>query len=582
MKSFKRHILVLITIIGLCSCEKTTYTLSSTVSPLLSGSVTPLTGTYEKGEVVTLVAQPNNGWVFQKWEGDISGTTNSASVTMSSNKNVVAVFLRREYPLTITITGEGTIQEKVISTPSKSYSFETIVELTPVPKAGWIFDGWEGDLLGIDYPKNITIDKDKSVKAKFIKAIQLFGGSNSDLALDAIHTKDGGFIIAGATSSDDGIFLGSSKYMSYDICIIKFDSNGEKKWVKKFGGSQGDFGFKIIQTQDGGYLILITSFSNDGDFIGLNNKGTDIRLIKLDSNGEKIWIKSYGGTKGDYGNSFVETIDGDYIIVGDSDSNDGDFTNLNIGYSDIFALKVNKNGEKVWLKTYGGTGNESGYDVIKSHDGGFVITGYANSTDGDFNEFAPVKGVILLIKVNSNGQIQWVSSNPNSVPSDDGVSGNQVIATRDGGYLTVGSKTSIEDEYFGGSRIVHLDLVVQKLNSLGNVIWNKTLAGLKNDEGFDVVQTVENDFLIIGTTSSNDQDFTGLNKGKTDAFALKLNLNGEKVWLKTFGGSKNEDARAVLQTLDGKYVISGNSSSIDGDFQGINMGFDDIFVIYLR
>ena len=92
MKSFKLHLIIIILVLGLSSCEKKTYTLSSSVSPSLSGSVTPSQGSYEEGEVVTLVAQPNNGWIFQKWEGDISGTTNSASLTMNSNKNIVAVF----------------------------------------------------------------------------------------------------------------------------------------------------------------------------------------------------------------------------------------------------------------------------------------------------------------------------------------------------------------------------------------------------------------------------------------------------------------------------------------------------------
>ena len=147
-------------------------TLSTSVLPAGAGTINVSPGgtSFTTDQVVTLIPQPNQHWVFKNWEGDASGTSNPLSVTMSSNKSVVAVFMRRNYPLTLTMEGEGTVSEKIVFNPSgKDYPHSTIVELTPVAKQGWLFDSWSGDLTGNDAPKNITIDNPKSVKAKFVQ-----------------------------------------------------------------------------------------------------------------------------------------------------------------------------------------------------------------------------------------------------------------------------------------------------------------------------------------------------------------------------------------------------------------------------
>ncbi|MCE2708413.1 MAG: InlB B-repeat-containing protein [Bacteroidota bacterium] len=147
-------------------------TLTTSVLPSGAGriNVSPALSSYPTGEVVTLTPEPNQHWVFKNWEGDASGTTNPLRLTMSSNKSVVAIFIRRNYPLNLTVEGEGTVSERIVFTPSgREYPFGTIVELTPVPKQGWIFDSWSGDLTGKNVPQNITVDNPKNVRAKFIQ-----------------------------------------------------------------------------------------------------------------------------------------------------------------------------------------------------------------------------------------------------------------------------------------------------------------------------------------------------------------------------------------------------------------------------
>ncbi len=123
---------------------------------------------YPHGTRVELKPIPKEGWVFESWGGDLSGNETPQIITVDKEKNVIVKFKRRDYPLNITITGEGTVEEKIISSPGgKTYPFETVVELKPVPKLGWVFESWGGDLTGNEVPKNINVDKEKNVTVKF-------------------------------------------------------------------------------------------------------------------------------------------------------------------------------------------------------------------------------------------------------------------------------------------------------------------------------------------------------------------------------------------------------------------------------
>ena len=162
-------------LIILFSCSKDVeepvlFTLTVTANPTEGGTVSPTNGQYESGDVATVTATPNAEYVFEKWTGGVTGTSSSVSVTMNGNKSVVANFIKKQYPLTINIEGEGTVTETVIKQGlATDYNSGTIVELTAVPKDGWEFEEWSGDLTGSENPKQVTIDKAKTVNVKFKK-----------------------------------------------------------------------------------------------------------------------------------------------------------------------------------------------------------------------------------------------------------------------------------------------------------------------------------------------------------------------------------------------------------------------------
>jgi NOL1/NOP2/fmu family ribosome biogenesis protein len=154
-------------ILSSCSSESTVYTLESEATPPEGGQVTPASGEYEEGARIEVQATANEGWVFDSWQGDISGSNNPAVVTMDSDKIFTALFQPREYPLDITVDGGGSVEETIVEEKRKEYEPGTVVELNAVADDGWRFVEWQGDLQGNDNPQQITVDEAKNVTAVF-------------------------------------------------------------------------------------------------------------------------------------------------------------------------------------------------------------------------------------------------------------------------------------------------------------------------------------------------------------------------------------------------------------------------------
>ena len=152
-----------------CTKDPIIYTLTTSANPSDGGTVSPSTQQYDEGKTATITAAASAEYIFQSWSG-ATGSTNSTSVVMNSDKSVTANFVKKKYALTTTVEGEGTVTEKVIKAGAATdYNSGTIVELTAVPSGEWLFVEWKGDLTGADNPKQITIDKAKTVKAVFVK-----------------------------------------------------------------------------------------------------------------------------------------------------------------------------------------------------------------------------------------------------------------------------------------------------------------------------------------------------------------------------------------------------------------------------
>jgi len=562
--------------------EVSTFTLTTNVTPNEGGKVTPSGGVFKEGETVSLTAVPNFGWVFQKWEGDLTGTSNPATIVINSNKTVKAIF---ELPIiTHTLTVNVTPNAGGKVTPSGgTFKEGESVSLIAEPNPGWVFQKWEGDLSGDSNPVTFTMNSNKTINAVFAQSspsafiIKTFGGSGGDYAFSIVQTSDGGFVAAGHTFSNDGDFAGLNKGGT-DILVIKINSSGAKEWVKTFGGSGGDLGISISNAPDGGFILTGYGDSNDGDFAGLNKGFDDILVMKINSTGEKQWIKTFGGTGDDRGFSIAQTQDAGYILTGTSTSNDGDFAGLNKGIDDIMVIKVNSTGEKQWIKTFGGSEKDYGRSIVSTTDGGYIITGHYRSGDGDFAGLSYASNDLYIIKLNSTGGKQWTKTFAGV--GDD--LGNSIFQTMDGGFVVTGRTGSNSFKNDDEELVIKggvTDILVIKMNDLGETQWIKNFGGASNEDGSAIVQTTDGGFVLTGSTFSNDGDFAGLNKGNEDLYVCKLYSNGEKQWVKTFGGSLSERGYSIIQTVEGGLMVIATSNSSDGDFVGFNKGTNDIVFI---
>lgn len=208
---------------------------------------------------------------------------------------------------------------------------------------------------------------------------QYYGGNLADTPNAVIETNDGGFILAGTADSTD-VDITNNKG-SYDIWVIHISSTGVLLWEKSFGGNEIDSGYGITKTTDGNFMIIGDTRSSDQD-ITSNNGAADIWLLKISSNGNLFWQKTIGGTSFDTGRAVCQAQEGGFFVVGSSRSQDGDLTD-NQGQNDALVMKVDDNGSLVWQKTIGGSNIDFFYDVVQLNSGNVIAVGDSMSFDGD-------------------------------------------------------------------------------------------------------------------------------------------------------------------------------------------------------
>lgn len=287
------------------------------------------------------------------------------------------------------------------------------------------------------------------------------------------------------------------------------------------------------------------------------------------------WSKAFGGTKNDLFYSFASTPDGAYIVTGIANSNDGDVSG-NHGMSDAWVFKTDRSGNILWQKAIGGTENDEGWSVIANTDNTYVMAGATNSNDGNISGNHGGQD-ILLVKLGTNGNILWQKALGGS--GYDFIVFSSLFATADGGYMMVGNTMSNNGNVTGNHGGIDYWLV--KLDGSGNVIWQKTFGGSKDDISMSINPAVGGGYILAGQSNSNDGDVSG-NHGGFDAWLVKVDDNGNKLWQKTYGGSGDENGYLLKPTKDGGYIMSGETtSSNNGDVQGWH-GDQDAWVVKLN
>jgi hypothetical protein len=360
-----------------------------------------------------------------------------------------------------------------------------------------------------------------------------FGGSESDSAVEAIQTADGGFLLAGSTESygegDSGMWL------------VKINANGSTEWNQTRHIFGSDWASDLIQTADGGFLLIGTSSFQY--MLPVLYRGS---AWKLFTNGTEAWCQTYYYNRSEWFSdehcsfhSVIQTIDGGFLFAGETaDYCVGDSGPNNM---DMWLVKTDINGSLEWNKTYGSM-DDSASAVIQTADGGFLLAG--TTVDYHYTEGSaiyPHNGDMWLVKIYTDGSVEW----------DQAYGGSEydyaleVIQTTDGGFLLAGTMNFWTN---------NSDMWLVKTDANGSEEWNQTYGGLNDDSASAVIQVADGGFLIAGATKS-------YGAGDKDIWLVRTYANGTIKWNQTFGGSERDSASSVIQTADGDFLIVGYTES---------------------
>jgi hypothetical protein len=269
---------------------------------------------------------------------------------------------------------------------------------------GYIITGYslsnDGDVLGNHGNNDAWIIKLNSLGV--IQWKKCIGDSADDYASSIRQTLDSGYIIAGYTFSNHGYITGN--HGGYDAWVTKLNKQGNIQWTKCFGGSFDDYANDIQVTKDGGYIIAGDTYSNDGNISG-NHGFDDGWILKLSSSGAIEWQRILGGSSDDYLFSIQITKSNGYILSGSSESSDGDLSG-NKGKSDFWVVNLDSTGVTIWQKNLGGSWYDYAWTVHQTNDNGFVIGGGTDSNDGDvYGNHGGSDS--WLINLDSTGNTKW-------------------------------------------------------------------------------------------------------------------------------------------------------------------------------
>ncbi len=424
--------------------------------------------------------------------------------------------------------------------------------------------------------KSDTINTFPQQENYSLESLQLFGGSDEDIAHAIIATQDGGFAVLGNTKSTNGNLEGKNLPVS-DLLLLKYSTTASLEWHVTFGGSLDDRGHSLVQLSDGGYALLGYSMSQDGD-ASVNQGQHDNWVIRTDASGQLLWEKSFGFSGHDHAYNIIATQDGGLLFNGflDVTSSAGQGTSFQKasssarhGVGEFWVHKINLEGDIEWRQYFGGTNNDRSYDAVQTTAGDFIIVGTSESDDVDITN--PHGGYdVWVIKLNQSGQVIWERSFGGSQYD----AANAVVLDQTENIVVFGNSFSEDQDV--SSPLGRSDMWLLRLSQEGDLLSEQSFGGAAFDLGRDLTFDSKGDLWLVGYSQSEDIDFS-TNAGDNDIALLQLDKNRFPKQHFTLGGSGLDIAHAVLSLNDGRLVVVGTSESQDGPFLN-NQGDKDIFV----
>lgn len=399
------------------------------------------------------------------------------------------------------------------------------------------------------------------------------GGTGSDFGKSICASYDSSaYFIAGYSSSDDGTI--GENHGGMDVFLTKTDFAGNILWTKIFGGISSDFNSCVRPVAGNRTILSGFTLSNDSLLPG-NHGGFDVLLILTDSSGNAVWEKVFGGSgdDGDHGVFIITTDDHDFIFVTGVASTDGDISGNN-GATDIWLVRIDSTGNILWQKCYGGSSYEDAHALLQLNDGGYIFTGHTLSNDGDVSGLHST-GLEdgWVVRTDSSGNILWQRCLGGT--NIDFIKG---LCPGDNGSFILTGHTNSNDGDISGNHGDY-DCWIIKLDSSGNTLWSKVYGGTTGDYPTYVTPDTAGGYVVGAYSNSVNGDVTG-NHGDFDYWIFKIDTAGNLIWQKSYGGSGGDREEAVMLTPDNAILVTGFSNSSNGDVGG-NYGLYDCWTMKL-
>lgn len=339
-----------------------------------------------------------------------------------------------------------------------------------------------------------------------------------------------------------------------------------------YGGEGDDLANDLVLLEDGSILIAGYTTSTTGDF-GASKGKEDFLVVKMDGCFEVLWSRTFGGSDSDVAEAIAETRDGGFVVVGMTESSDGDISSSN-KLGDFWVIKFSSEGELLWEKTFGGSGQDHAYDVVERLSGNVIVAGYTRSVDGD------VQGHVWgedfwIIELASTGELlnQWTIDGENN--SED--LARKLLITDAGEILSVGymayKDVGISCNY------VNEQAALAIIDNEGVVSSYESYGGMYLEDGYDVMIS-EDTIIIVGEQNAGVSMFSNGLGGK-DFYLVTVDRDGQEIWTKNYGGTFTDIARVVQPFGNGHFLVAGHTTSQDVDVKD-PLGMNDGWIIIIK
>lgn len=390
---------------------------------------------------------------------------------------------------------------------------------------------------------------------------QCYGGSKTDgrNGRTRIEKVEDGYVVLTNTKSDDGDVV--NYHGGDDLWLFKIDFDGIIMWSNCLGGSELDHPSQLIKASDGGFYVFGEAGSTDGDVTG-NHGDLDFWMVKTNDIGQIERQKCYGGIGQESMSNTIKLANDNLVMFGCSSSADGDISN-NFGFFDAWIIEVNSAGDVVWEKSFGGSSADSFGGIIETSDNGLLLCGRTNSSDG-LVECDNTQNNAWLIKLDTDRNIEWQQCYGGTYYEGFG----PLTEVDDGYIIAGLSNSNDGDVtgHHGVAGDNKNDVWVVKTDFDGSIMWQRSLGGCIEERVYKIIPS-DNGYIFLCSSESHDGDVSGNHSGASsyyDIWLVKLNLSGELMWQKCIGGYLNQEAHDAIVIGD-KLFLAGSTGKAHPD-----------------